>query len=1298
MAIRNTTLILKNSDIVNRPLPTSLLAGEPIVNTADGIVYFSGVTTSTSEWTPAGTGATELTYFEVGSNLYDLRLRNRITEYESVSGGGLVGKFLSGTTDGFVLADISSIVSTGVTDTYWTSGSTGTSSLKAINASGLDSTGDRSVSINNNTLASGNDSFASGIGTVSSGVGSHAEGQNTTASGVYSHSEGANTTASGQYGSHAEGLNTTASGQYGAHSEGYGSKAIGDSSHAEGSSRAEGQYSHAEGSSSTSVSFGSHAEGGSTTSSGQFSHAEGNTTVASGVGSHSEGYQTTASGNNSHAEGQNTTAIGNQSHSEGGYTTASGNNSHAEGNYTIASGENSHAQGQNTTSSGAYGSHAEGNSTTASGTYGSHAEGDSTTASGDRSHAEGQQTIASGLVSHSENYFTLASGNYSHAEGNTTVASGNYSHSEGRQTTASGESSHAEGQNTTASGTRSHASGYGSVASGGDSHAQGQFAIASGNYGSTASGYYTLASGTYGSHAEGSYTTASGYYGSHSEGSYTTAIGQKSHAEGTYTTAIGNSSHAEGNGTEATGNSSHAEGFETIASGAVSHAEGGYTTASGMYSHAEGGNTTSIGNYSHTEGVGTTSSGTYSHAEGSYTTSVGDYSHSEGGVSTSIGNYSHAEGVLTTSIGVGSHSQGSGTTSSGLYSFSSGVGSESLGNTSFIHSTNSLVSGDRSVVLGGQNITGTTNDTVYVPYLNLNYLPTLNNSNTEFLSRNSVTGDVEYTPLSAITSTDTYVTGYTYTPDSNTFTIKQNQGQSDLTATFDSVSGLTVNGNLTVTGNTSTQSLTANTFNITSTPVLNNSNTQFLSRNTSSGAIEYTPLSAITSNDTFVTGYTYTPSSNTFTIKQNQGKSDISVSFNSMSGLTVNGNLTVTGNTSMQSLTGTSALFSGSGTNVLSVVGSGGTIFSVSGTSGEIFSVHDNNTGPIFAVSTINNNPIMEIYSGGNSSFYGTVTVTGNTTLLSGLTANTLNISSTPVLNNSNTQFLTRNSSTGTVEYTPLSAITSLDTFVTGYTYTPNSNTFTIKQNQGQPDLTTTFNSVSGLTVNGNLTITGNTSAQSLTANTLNINTTPVLNNSNTQFLSRNTSSGAIEYTPLSAITSLDTFVTGYTYSPGSNTFTIKQNQGQPNLTASFTEVSGLTVNNDLNVMGNLTVFGTAISAFTSQLYVEDPNVIFNYNPTGSTTLTSVNAGMTIQDGNGVSGGSVNFDIVRMQNLTGLTPTQIPNVSEYTGTTGYENRGWITQLNDIIIRSTDPTDGGSPGDITGVRVLAEFDVLDGGTF
>lgn len=114
MANRIATHILKNSNVLNRTLPSTIFQGEPLVNTADGIVYFSGNSASTSGWTPAGTNTG---FFEVGSNLYDLKLRNRITKYEGFEGASLVGKFLSGTTSGFTLANISSIL--GV-DTYVT--------------------------------------------------------------------------------------------------------------------------------------------------------------------------------------------------------------------------------------------------------------------------------------------------------------------------------------------------------------------------------------------------------------------------------------------------------------------------------------------------------------------------------------------------------------------------------------------------------------------------------------------------------------------------------------------------------------------------------------------------------------------------------------------------------------------------------------------------------------------------------------------------------------------------------------------------------------------------------------------------------------------------------------------------------------------------------------------------------------------------------------------------------------------------------------------------------------------------
>lgn len=170
----------------------------------------------------------------------------------------------------------------------------------------------------------------------------------------------------------------------------------------------------------------------------------------------------------------------------------------------------------------------------------------------------------------------------------------------------------------------------------------------------------------------------------------------------------------------------------------------------------------------------------------------------------------------------------------------------------------------------------------------------------------------------------------------------------------------------------------------------------------------------------------------------------------------------------------------------------------------------------------------------------------------------------------------------------------------------------------------------------------------------------------------------------------------GFTYNDSTNTFST------PSDGAAIIGTGGLTVGSgggigvpgtgDVTVHGNLLVFGDSVSAFTSELYVEDKNITLNYNPTGSTIATSIGAGWTIQDGNGVTSGDVNLEIRPLDSLTGLTATNTPLVTEYTGPTGYENRGWVSQLNDIVIRSTDLT---IPN---GVRVLAEFDTLDGGSY
>jgi hypothetical protein len=94
----------------------------------------------------------------------------------------------------------------------------------------------------------------------------------------------------------------------------------------------------------------------------------------------------------------------------------------------------------------------------------------------------------------------------------------------------------------------------------------------------------------------------------------------------------------------------------------------------------------------------------------------------------------------------------------------------------------------------------------------------------------------------------------------------------------------------------------------------------------------------------------------------------------------------------------------------------------------------------------------------------------------------------------------TSQSPEGSSYYAPLSDLSplfsggssgsSIDTYSTGFTYN-NANTFTISQNEGQPNLTSTFNTVTGLTSTG--TITTNTlSATTLNTTTLTVNGSPV--------------------------------------------------------------------------------------------------------------------------------------------------------------------------------------------------------------
>jgi hypothetical protein len=169
----------------------------------------------------------------------------------------------------------------------------------------------------------------------------------------------------------------------------------------------------------------------------------------------------------------------------------------------------------------------------------------------------------------------------------------------------------------------------------------------------------------------------------------------------------------------------------------------------------------------------------------------------------------------------------------------------------------------------------------------------------------------------------------------------------------------------------------------------------------SASTISATTISATTyqnlPTDVRVTGSTY--SNNTFTYTNNTGGT-FNVLFNTVTGLTVNGNLTVTGNTNVRAFTGTSGTISGTGQSILTVIGSGNSttspIFSVQGSSGELFSVTDSLVGSLFSVNDISGLPIMEVFSD-NTTLWGSYQAPSlNTTTRTSLTAGTNTIYSIP--------------------------------------------------------------------------------------------------------------------------------------------------------------------------------------------------------------------------------------------------------------------------------------------------------------
>jgi len=520
MANRSATILTRKKLTTGGGLPGDALFGEGFVNAYDGILKYSGVTGGSFET------SSESGVFEVGSRLFNSSISNRlsinskfvisgdtgtISTYEGVNGSGLTGKFLSGTTDGFVLANITNIadsldptkvqpgsnIATGGTIALPIVSLVDSPSVNNLSVSGVSTITTATITnadvtnLSGVTIYSGSTDLDSVIRTIASetelldvtrvgnGLNTYTGGtdnsptvnisggtldnltvtNDTVLNGVYAVNLSGGSIYSGS--TNLEDLFLTAAD---INSPFSGNSINGAISTISGSNISSGSYSIVNG-------------GKQNVASGSYSNAQGFKTSATTFSSHAEGQYTLASGDQSHAEGENTTASGSGSHSEGFHTIASGDQSHAAGFYSIASGQGSTATGYRTEATSSF-ANAQGFKTSAT-TLASHAEGQYTLVTGSFGHAEGLSTTA-GSQAHAEGQYSKALGASSHAEGFNTTANGQSSHAEGGYTTASGVASHAEGYSTQALGDQSHAGGYGTTADTQYSFVHGRSSIAGG--------------------------------------------------------------------------------------------------------------------------------------------------------------------------------------------------------------------------------------------------------------------------------------------------------------------------------------------------------------------------------------------------------------------------------------------------------------------------------------------------------------------------------------------------------------------------------------------------------------------------------------------------------------------------------------------------------------------------------------------------------------------------------------------------------------------------------------------------
>ena len=536
-------------------------------------------------------------------------------------------------------------------------------------------------------------------------------------------------------------------------------------------------------------------------------------------------------------------------------------------------------------------------------------------------------------------------------------------------------------------------------------------------------------------------------------------------------------------------------------------------------------------------------------------------------------------------------------------------------------------------------------------------------------------------------STDSYTTGATWVP--NTLTLKLNQGKPDVTVSIGTFNTLTA------TGATNLNTLFATTVSAT-TLYSGSTNVDSLfvkgvsagSNTTIGGSSQYpivnvvaspsfnnitysgtsTGGNSIATNVSATTGF-YSAGTSLETIIYNIANSTENITSigNGLNTYTAGTANAPTVNISAATLASLSVSGATTLNTLFATTVSGGTLFSGSTNIGGLFvNTISNGTNTTIGGSanhrtinlvdspSVNNITYSGLSTGGNSiatnvsatTFFSGSTNLG-TVINSAITGITSNLTSTRVQPGTNT-------TTGGTANNPTVNVVDSPSF-NGLTVSGTGN-FTGVLQSGGTTLGNLF--VNDVTAGTNISIGGSANHP-----TVNVIASPIFAGlvSATGFTDSSLTAGRVVY---AGVGGRLTDEAGFTYDANADTLNTKH------ITVGVPGQSGTSA----TIYGDVLIIGQAISGFTSELYIEDNNIFLNYNPTASTVATSLGAGWSIQDGDGVAAGDVFFDI--------------------RGTaTGVANRSFATNLNDLRIRET-----GTISAPNGVRVLAELDLLDGGSY